>query len=126
VLANKVLNAGYAVRKKTPQDRRRHCVELPQWHGRVVANVLRGGLALFRRRVQALLRNALADPYLPWHLGARRTGAVAVTILGLWGGAICLSIRGYSSRPRCGALPLGRVAGAGSGAVGPWTAGRRV
>jgi len=89
VLANKALNAGYAVDKID---------EGIVWNYRmaraVVAMCCGAGLALSGVVLQALLRNALADPYLLGISAGASTGAVAVTILGLGGGAIrCLSVR---------------------------------
>eukprot|EP00919_Chromeraceae_sp_WS-2016_P022837 GHVR01054257.1.p2 GENE.GHVR01054257.1~~GHVR01054257.1.p2 ORF type:complete len:351 (-),score=94.59 GHVR01054257.1:184-1236(-) len=91
VLANKVLNAGYAVDKID---------EGIVWNYRmaraVVAMCCGAGLALSGVVLQALLRNALADPYLLGISAGASTGAVAVTILGLGGGAISLSIGAFS------------------------------
>lgn len=49
------------------------------------------GLALSGVVLQALIRNALADPYLLGVSAGASTGAVAVTILGVGGGALGLS-----------------------------------
>ncbi|OAN81911.1 ABC transporter permease [Sulfitobacter pontiacus] len=91
VLANKALNAGYAVDKID---------EGIVWNYRmaraVVAMCCGAGLALSGVVLQALLRNALADPYLLGISAGASTGAVAVTILGLGGGAISLSIGAFS------------------------------
>ena len=91
VLANKVLNADYAVDKID---------EGIVWNYRmaraVVAMCCGAGLALSGVVLQALLRNALADPYLLGISAGASTGAVAVTILGLGGGAISLSIGAFS------------------------------
>tara|TARA_Y100000815_G_scaffold4795_1_gene4651 strand:+ start:7416 stop:8468 length:1053 start_codon:yes stop_codon:yes gene_type:complete len=91
VLANKALNAGYAVDKID---------EGIVWNYRmaraVVAMCCGAGLALSGVLLQALLRNALADPYLLGISAGASTGAVAVTILGLGGGAISLSIGAFS------------------------------
>lgn len=91
VLANKALNAGYAVEKID---------EGIVWNYRmaraVVAMCCGAGLALSGVVLQALLRNALADPYLLGISSGASTGAVAVTILGLGGGAISLSIGAFS------------------------------
>jgi iron complex transport system permease protein len=62
----------------------------------VVAMCCGAGLALSGVVLQALLRNALADPYLLGISAGASTGAVAVTILGLGGGAISLSIGAFS------------------------------
>ena len=91
VLANKALNAGYAVDKID---------EGIVWNYRmaraVVAMCCGAGLALSGVVLQALLRNALADPYLLGISAGASTGAVAVTILGLGGGAVSLSIGAFS------------------------------
>ena len=91
VLANKALNACYAVDKID---------EGIVWNYRmaraVVAMCCGAGLALSGVVLQALLRNALADPYLLGISAGASTGAVAVTILGLGGGAISLSIGAFS------------------------------
>lgn len=91
VLANKALNARYAVDKID---------EGIVWNYRmaraVVAMCCGAGLALSGVVLQALLRNALADPYLLGISAGASTGAVAVTILGLGGGAISLSIGAFS------------------------------
>ena len=91
VLANKALNAGYAVDKID---------EGIVWNYRmaraVVAMCCGAGLALSGVVLQALLRNALADPYLLGISAGASTGAVAVTILGLGGGAISLSIGAFN------------------------------
>ena len=91
VLANKALNAGYAVDKID---------EGIVWNYRmaraVVAMCCGAGLALSGVVLQALLRNALADPYLLGISAGASTGAVAVTTLGLGGGAISLSIGAFS------------------------------
>ena len=91
MLANKALNAGYAVDKID---------EGIVWNYRmaraVVAMCCGAGLALSGVVLQALLRNALADPYLLGISAGASTGAVAVTILGLGGGAISLSIGAFS------------------------------
>jgi iron complex transport system permease protein len=91
VLANKALNAGYAVDKID---------EGIVWNYRmaraVVAMCCGAGLALSGVVLQALLRNALADPYLLGISAGASTGAVAVTILGLGGGAISRSIGAFS------------------------------
>ncbi|MCX8955700.1 iron chelate uptake ABC transporter family permease subunit, partial [Ruegeria sp. NA] len=49
------------------------------------------GLAVAGVVLQALLRNPLADPYILGISAGASTGAVAVTIAGLGGGALSLS-----------------------------------
>lgn len=82
VLANKLWNAGHAVDP----------VEAGIiWNYRLprvlVAAACGAGLALSGVVLQALIRNALADPYLLGVSAGASTGAVAVTILGVGGGA---------------------------------------
>ncbi len=57
----------------------------------LVAAACGAGLALSGVVLQALVRNALADPYLLGVSAGASTGAVAVTILGLGGGMIGIS-----------------------------------
>lgn len=57
----------------------------------LVAAACGAGLALSGVVLQALVRNALADPYLLGVSAGAGAGAVAVTLLGLGGGAIGLS-----------------------------------
>lgn len=57
----------------------------------LVAAACGAGLALSGMVLQALVRNALADPYLLGVSAGASTGAVAVTILGIGGGALGLS-----------------------------------
>lgn len=86
VLANKLLGADY------PVDRIDTGIV---WNYRlaraVVAASCGAGLALSGVVLQALLRNALADPYLLGISAGASTGAVAVTVVGIGGGAISLS-----------------------------------
>lgn len=85
-LANKLFDQGYPLH---PID------EGIVWNYRmsraVVAACCGAGLALSGVVLQALLRNALADPYLLGISAGASTGAVAVTVAGLGGGAISLS-----------------------------------
>lgn len=57
----------------------------------LVAAACGAGLALSGVVLQSLVRNALADPYLLGVSAGASTGAVAVTIMGLGGGAIGIS-----------------------------------
>ncbi|MEO1344704.1 MAG: iron ABC transporter permease [Pseudomonadota bacterium] len=86
VLGNKVFGAGFPVEKID---------EGIVWNYRmaraVVAASCGAGLALSGVVLQALLRNSLADPYLLGISAGASTGAVAVTVAGLGGGAISLS-----------------------------------
>lgn len=82
----------------------------------LVAAACGAGLALSGVVLQALVRNALADPYLLGVSAGASTGAVAVTILGVGGGMI-----GISAGAFIGALlaflivaALARAAGGGS------------
>ncbi|NPD17559.1 iron ABC transporter permease [Xinfangfangia sp. D13-10-4-6] len=82
----------------------------------LVAAACGAGLALSGVVLQALIRNALADPYLLGVSAGASTGAVAVTILGVGGGAL-----GISSGAFIGAIlafslvaALARAAGGGS------------
>ncbi|WP_243698498.1 FecCD family ABC transporter permease [Paracoccus alkanivorans] len=86
VLANSLWGAGYAV---DPVDAGIiWSYRLPRT---LVAAACGAGLALAGVVLQALVRNALADPYLLGVSAGASTGAVAVTILGLGGGAIGIS-----------------------------------
>ncbi|MFD2738900.1 FecCD family ABC transporter permease [Sulfitobacter aestuarii] len=90
VIANKLLGAGF------PVDR---IDEGIIWNYRlaraIVAACCGAGLALSGLVLQALLRNALADPYLLGISAGASSGAVAVTVLGLGGGAISLSLGAF-------------------------------
>lgn len=112
VLANKLFGAGYAV------DRIDTGIV---WNYRLaralVAACCGAGLALAGVVLQALLRNALADPYLLGISAGASTGAVAVTVVGLGGGAISMSAGAFT-----GALmafgfvaALAHLAGGGTG-----------
>ncbi|MEM7731997.1 MAG: iron ABC transporter permease [Pseudomonadota bacterium] len=86
VLGNKIFGASFPVEKID---------EGIVWNYRmsraVVAASCGAGLALSGVVLQALLRNALADPYLLGISAGASTGAVAVTVAGLGGGMISLS-----------------------------------
>ena len=112
--ANHLLGAGYAV---DPIDAG------IVWNYRlaraVVAACAGVALALSGVVLQALLRNALADPYVLGISAGASTGAVAVAILGLGAGLVSLSMGAF-----LGALLsfgtvvlLARAAGSGAGAV---------
>ncbi|MEM6481855.1 MAG: iron ABC transporter permease [Pseudomonadota bacterium] len=83
----------------------------------VVAACCGAGLALSGVVLQALLRNALADPYLLGISAGASTGAVSVAILGIGAGALSMSVGAFA-----GALlafgfvaMLARAAGGGTG-----------
>lgn len=85
----------------------------------VVAACCGAALALSGVVLQALLRNALADPYVLGISAGASTGAVAVAILGIGGGLVSLSAGAFA-----GALTafgtvalLARAAGSGASAV---------
>lgn len=81
----------------------------------LVAAACGAGLALSGVVLQALIRNALADPYLLGVSAGASTGAVAVTILGLGGGAIGLSVGAFGGAALAFLLvaALARAAGGG-------------
>ncbi|KFI32444.1 ABC transporter permease [Haematobacter missouriensis] len=81
----------------------------------LVAAACGAGLALSGVVLQALIRNALADPYLLGVSAGASTGAVAVTILGLGGGAIGLSAGAFGGAALAFLLvaALARAAGGG-------------
>ena len=117
VLANKIFGAGY------PVDR---IDEGIVWNYRfsraVVAACCGAGLALSGVVLQALLRNALADPYLLGISAGASTGAVAVTVAGLGGGAISLSAGAFGGAALAFAL-VAMLAHAAGGGVGLRAAG---
>ncbi|AHD00075.1 FecCD family ABC transporter permease [Leisingera methylohalidivorans] len=110
VLANKLAGAGLPV---DPVDQGIiWSYRLPR---ALVAGACGAALAVAGVVLQALLRNALADPYILGISAGASTGAVAVTIAGLGGGALSLSFGAFN-----GALLafgfvaiLARAAGAG-------------
>ena len=83
----------------------------------VVAACCGTGLALSGVVLQALLRNALADPYLLGISAGASTGAVAVTIAGLGAGVITLSAGAFGGAVLAFVLValLARAAGGGPG-----------
>ncbi len=111
-LGNKLFDAGF------PVDR----IDMGiVWNYRIsraiVAACCGAALALSGVVLQALLRNALADPYLLGISAGASTGAVAVTVAGLGAGAVSLSTGAF-----CGATlafvlvaALARAAGGGAG-----------
>ena len=111
VFANRLWDAGHAV---DPIDAGIiWSYRLPRT---LVAAACGAGLALAGVVLQALVRNALADPYLLGVSAGASTGAVAVTILGLGGGAIGLSAGAFAGATLAFALvaALARAAGGGS------------
>lgn len=82
----------------------------------LVAAACGAGLALSGVVLQAIVRNALADPYLLGVSAGASTGAVAVTILGLGGGMIGISTGAFVGATLAFALvaALARAAGGGS------------
>lgn len=81
----------------------------------LVAAACGAGLALSGVVLQALIRNALADPYLLGVSAGASTGAVAVTILGVGGGALGISTGAFTGAMLAFALvaALARAAGGG-------------
>lgn len=111
VLANNLWGAGHAV---DPIDAGIvWSYRLPRT---LVAAACGAGLALSGVALQSLVRNALADPYLLGVSAGASTGAVAVTILGLGGGAIGLSAGAFGGATLAFLLvaALARAAGGGS------------
>jgi len=112
VLGNKLLGAGY------PVDRIDAGII---WDYRVsraiVAACCGAALALSGVVLQALLRNALADPYLLGISAGASTGAVAVTVAGLGAGAISLSAGAFAGAALAFVLVamLARAAGGSAG-----------
>jgi iron complex transport system permease protein len=91
VLANKILGADY------PVDRIDAGIIWSYRLARaVVAACCGAGLALSGVVLQALLRNALADPYLLGISAGASTGAVTVAILGIGGGLISMSVGAFA------------------------------
>lgn len=82
----------------------------------LVAAACGAALALSGLVLQSLVRNALADPYLLGVSAGASTGAVAVTILGVGGGAIGISAGAFTGAALAFALVglLARAAGGGS------------
>lgn len=82
----------------------------------LVAAACGAALALSGLVLQSLVRNALADPYLLGVSAGASTGAVAVTILGVGGGAIGISTGAFAGAALAFGLVaiLARAAGGGS------------
>lgn len=114
-LANKLYGAGY------PLDR---IDEGIVWNYRltraIVAACCGAGLAVAGIILQALLRNALADPYLLGISAGASTGAVLVTVAGVGAGAVSLSLGAFAGAVTAFLLValLARAAGGGQGARG--------
>ncbi|MEQ8895628.1 MAG: iron chelate uptake ABC transporter family permease subunit [Roseovarius sp.] len=112
VLGNKLLGLGY------PVDRIDAGII---WEYRlsraVVAACCGAGLALSGVVLQALLRNALADPYLLGISAGASTGAVAVTIAGVGAGAVTLSAGAFAGAALAFVMvaALAHAAGGGTG-----------
>ncbi|MBJ3777958.1 FecCD family ABC transporter permease [Acuticoccus mangrovi] len=112
VLANKLFGAAFAV------DRIDAGIV---WNYRlsraVVAACCGAGLALAGVVLQALLRNALADPYLLGISAGASTGAVAVAVAGVGGGMVSLSAGAFIGAAAAFVLvaALARAAGGGAG-----------
>ncbi|WP_037256616.1 FecCD family ABC transporter permease [Rhodovibrio salinarum] len=85
----------------------------------VVAACCGAALALSGVILQALLRNALADPYILGISAGASTGAVSVAILGIGGGAISLSFGAFVGSLAAFAFValLARGAGRGKGQI---------
>src|SRR3546814_20353745 len=66
-------------------------MRISDWSSDVCSSDLLSGVVL-----QALLRNALADPYLLGISAGASTGAVAVTVAGLGAGAVSLSTGAFA------------------------------
>lgn len=111
VLANKLWAAGYAVE---PIDA--GIIWAYRMPRTLVAAACGAGLALSGVVLQALVRNALADPYLLGVSAGASTGAVAVTILGLGGGLVGISVGAFGGAALAFLLVaiLAQAAGGGS------------
>ena len=114
-LANKLFGAGYAL------DRIDQGIV---WNYRltraIVAACCGAGLAVAGVILQALLRNALADPYLLGISAGASTGAVLVTVAGVGAGAVSLSLGAFGGALAAFVLvaALARLAGGGVGLRG--------
>lgn len=111
VLANNLLDAGHEV--DAIDAGILWAYRLPRT---LVAAACGAGLALSGVVLQSLVRNALADPYLLGVSAGAGTGAVAVTVLGLGGGMIGMSVGAFTGAALSFALVvlLARAAGGGS------------
>ncbi|WP_111497033.1 MULTISPECIES: FecCD family ABC transporter permease [Marinobacter] len=120
VLANHLWGAGYAV------DRIDAGIIWSYRLSRaIVAACCGSGLALAGVVLQALLRNALADPFLMGISAGASTGAVAVTVIGVGAGAVTLSAGAFAGATLAFGLVvmLARAASGGNGGRGIQTAG---
>jgi len=119
-LANQLLGAGYAL------DRIDQGIV---WNYRltraIVAACCGAGLAVSGVILQALLRNALADPYLLGISAGASTGAVLVTVAGVGAGAVSLSLGAFTGS-LAAFLLVALLARASGGGVGPRGAGQIV
>lgn len=112
VLANKLWGAGLPV---DPIDAGIvWAYRLPR---SLVAAACGAGLALSGVVLQALVRNALADPYLLGVSAGAGTGAVAVSLLGLGGGLVGLSLGAFGGAALAFALVAALARAAGGGAA---------
>ncbi|MDO5630252.1 MAG: iron ABC transporter permease [Paracoccus sp. (in: a-proteobacteria)] len=112
VLANNLWQAGYEL------DRIEAGII---WNYRLprtlVAAACGAALALSGVVLQALVRNALADPYLLGVSAGASTGAVAVTVMGVGGGAIGISGGAFLGAALAFALVAALARAAGGGAA---------
>lgn len=119
-LANKLFGAGY------PLDRIEEGIV---WNYRltraIVAACCGAGLAVAGIILQALLRNALADPYLLGISAGASTGAVLVTVAGVGAGAVSLSLGAFAGAVTAFIL-VALLARASGGGQGPRGAGQIV
>lgn len=119
-LANKLFGAGY------PLDRIEEGIV---WNYRltrvIVAACCGAGLAVAGIILQALLRNALADPYLLGISAGASTGAVLVTVAGVGAGAVSLSLGAFTGAVTAFFL-VALLARASGGGQGPRGAGQIV
>ncbi|EFH12669.1 FecCD family ABC transporter permease [Teichococcus cervicalis] len=119
-LANRLFGAGY------PLDRIDQGIV---WNYRltraIVAACCGAGLAVSGVILQALLRNALADPYLLGISAGASTGAVLVTVAGVGAGAVSLSLGAFGGALAAFGL-VALLARASGGGVGPRAAGQIV
>ncbi|MDQ1077831.1 iron ABC transporter permease [Pseudoroseomonas cervicalis] len=110
-LANRLFDAGYEVPR---------IQQGVVWDYRLsralMAACLGGGLAVAGAVLQALLRNPLAEPYVLGISAGASTGAVAVVILGLGGGALALSGGAFLGALAALGLVAALSAAAGGGA----------
>lgn len=114
-LGNQVFGTGYAL------DRIDQGIV---WNYRLTRAIMAAccgaGLAVSGVILQALLRNALADPYLLGVSAGASTGAVLVTVAGLGAGAVSLSLGAFGGSLAAFLLValLARASGGGAGLRG--------